>query len=197
MTTTTIFGDVADNNIRSADATYAIARTGGALAVFASLKVGQDISGVWCVESLFEFDTSGLTGAVLDAILSLWLNNAGAEAFVAEVRIKDWGATVDTGDWVSGVDLGSLTLVASIPSTGIGATGAYKDFTDVALAANINQAGFTRLLMNSDQHRLGNAPTSTQTLTFADADTAGTTSDPKLTVTTGAPIAIISGSVLT
>lgn len=194
MTTTVVFGDAADGYVRSQDATYAVARATGTLAVFGTiLNVGQDNSGIWCQESFVGFDTSGLTGTVTAATLSLWCSSTGS-LFTAEARVFDWGATLDTGDWVPGDSLAALTLVATLPQAFT--AGAYNDFTEVALAANINQAGFTRLLINSDRQRLGNAPSGTdESAGFTEAGNAGTVNDPKLTVTTVViPTATLSGT---
>ncbi|HEV2084852.1 MAG TPA: hypothetical protein VGR09_07205 [Gemmatimonadales bacterium] len=196
MPTTTIFGDPADGYNRSQDAAYAVARATGTLAFFGTiLNVGQDNSGIWCQESLVGFDTSGLTGTVTAATLSLWCTSNGT-LFTAEARVFDWGTVADTADWVAGDSLAGLTLVATLPQAFT--VGAYNDFADVALAANINQAGFTRLLINSDRQRLGTAPTGTdESAGFTEAGAAGTTNDPSLTVTTAlVPSAALSGSAL-
>lgn len=198
-TVTTVFGDTADGRIFSEDATtYATARTGGTLAVSTTgteHSVGQEHNGSLyrCIEAFIAFDTSAITDTdvVSAVVLDMWLTfdgSTGAE-FTVEVRDFDWGATLTTGDYISGANLGSSTLVSSIGSASIGATGAYKTFTSETAFKTVTniKTGVVRLGLSSDRHRLGTAPgTSTQEfLTFSFADNAGTTQDPKLTITHG------------
>jgi len=135
-------------------------------------------------ESFLAFDTSsvGSGSTVSAAVLNLTCNtSSSASSFTCETRMYDWGANLTTADYISGASL-TQTLVASV-DTGSLADGAHVDFTDVALPANINKTGSTRLVINSSKTRLNTAPTAAESPTFFSSDYAGTTSDPKLTVT--------------
>lgn len=192
MTTYTIYADTADGYIESYHSAYATARSGGTRTIYAAatyLSIGQEGyeggDGIYCYEAFLSFDTTGISG-VASAALSLNMgDDASNTDFIIEARVRDWGSTLGTDDWVAGASLGGLTLAATLNTSGIGAPGE-KTFTDVALAANINSSGSTRLLLASDQLRLGILPASGNDMVFfSAADTTGTTQDPKLVIVTG------------
>jgi hypothetical protein len=157
---------------------YALARAGGSLQVSpgATLVVGQvfldDGEGgfTWvCYESFLDFDTSGVTGSIVSATLSLGLNTDDSDTdFTVEARSRDWGASLTTADYVSGVLLDALTLLATLTTSGIGSTGAYKAMTESgsALRAAINQSGTTRLMLCSDRLRSGTEPSGLEVVQF-------------------------------
>lgn len=189
MTTYTIFGAVSDGYVRSfSETSYAIARAGteSLSAVGSDLNIGQrDFAGEWSVyEAFVDFVTSVVLGTISSAVLSLYLKNDNSidTDFTIEARIRDWGTTLETADYVAGASLSALTSVATLATSGIGATGAYKAFVDVAMVANVNQAGSTRMLISSSRTRLNNAALEEEYVIFADASTSGTTNDPKLVV---------------
>ena len=197
MATTVVFGDTADGQVQGSSTTYATARSTATTADSSAptQQVGQLFSTptYFCLELFLGFDTSAITGTITSATLSLvdQVDNSVTD-FVIECRLYDWGATLTTADWVPGASI-SQTLLATY-NTASGWTGnTYKDFTDVAMAANINQSGFTRFLLNSDRHRLGTTPTGEERVSCSMADDAGTTNDPKLTIVT-VPAAALTGT---
>jgi hypothetical protein len=188
MPTTIVFGDAADGWIRGQDATYATARSTAftSNSVNTDAVVGQDPPATYrCYEAFLAFDTSGITGVISSADLALAsAADNSATNFIIECRKRDWGPTLELADWVAGASLDTITpLVATYDIAASGWAGfGYHTFTDVAMVANINQAGFTRFLLNSDRHRLGTVPTTLEQVSFATAENTGTSVDPKLTI---------------
>lgn len=189
-TTTTVFAGTTDGYVSSTNATYATARSGSGLAAntTSDLRIGQSRPKDYLVEEGFlSFDTSAIDdGDTVSAVtLSLWLTTDSSTAnFITEAREYDWGAGLTTADYRPGADLSGLTLMASIDSNGIGATGAYKDFTSEAafLSATGLKTGTVYLNLSSSEQRLNSAPTGNEFCIWESADTAGTTNDPKLTI---------------
>ena len=172
------------DSIDSFNATYTTARSGSSQSLLGDMVVGQWFGGIYgCREAFVKFDTSSLPdGATITSVLlEMKLStDSSVTDFIAEVYVKDWGAAVDTGDWVAGASLSGLTRVATIDSNGIGATNAYKSFTsDAAFLTAINTTGTTYLMLASSRHRAGSAPSADEQLYWA--QNAG--NQPKLTVT--------------
>jgi len=190
VSTLVVYSDTTDGRIRSNNAVYATARSGGTLTVATSataFEVGQEFIGSYSLfESFLSFDTSsiGSGSAVSAAILALTSQSDVSETdFTIEARLYDWGASVGNADWVAGAGLSALTLLANRPtSSGWVAETAY-DLTNVAFPENVNKAGSTSLLLCSDRLTAGTAPTQSEHVLAYSADQTGTTSDPKLTVT--------------
>ena len=199
MTVETFYADIDGNSHLSCNnAVYSTARTGtGNTLQTTSINVGQGIttlSNFLCMECFFEWDTSGLPdNAVIDsAVISIWVSsNDGRNVdFVLEVRTDDWGASVDTGDFVPGASLSGLTLLASKNQSGWGA-GSYADLTsETALISAISKTGWTRAIGSSSKHRAGTSPAEYEYLGLS------TTNPPKLTVTYHLPTAHeLAGSI--
>jgi hypothetical protein len=196
-TVDTFFSATTDGRVEGNSATYANAREGtGTINVTTadtSRFIGQFFSATYsCYELFFSWDTSAITDSdVVTAVtLDLWLvTDSSTSGFTLEAREHDWGASLTSADYVAGSALGSKTLMASKSTSGIGATGAYKTFTSTAafLAATNLKTGTVYIMVSSSEHRLGNAPSGTDGVTFSMADNAGTTQDPKLTVTHNVP----------
>jgi hypothetical protein len=204
MTVTTVFSGTTDGQVNSRDAsTYATARTGSTLTADTAgttFTVGQDATvskgtAYDCWEGFLSFDTSGITDTdlVSSIVLDLWLvTDSSVTDFTLEARERDWGASLTTADWVSGASLGALTLMASIATSGIGATGAYKTLTSQAafLTATNLKTGTVYLIVDSSRHVGNNTPTGDEFVILSSADNSGTTQDPKLTITHAAPVAM-------
>lgn len=187
MPTYTFYSDTTDGHILSTNGTYSTARSGGTLTADTSgtiAIVGQS-NNYSCWEAFLQFDTTFINFAstISSATLSMygytsWLTNH----FTVEARSYDWGTALTTADWVAGASLSALTSLATFATTGF-STSAYNDFTDVALPANINKSGSTRIICYSSRHSGNNTPTSGEYVQFYMSDQADTTNDPKLTVT--------------
>lgn len=113
----------------------------------------------WVTEAFIEFDTSVLSGKTISsATLKIYPTAlAQSNPFTIEARLRDFGTTFEKADWVNGADLSTLTLLATLASSSAG-TGAYRSFTDVAMVANINTAGKTRIIIATDRTRTGTQP---------------------------------------
>jgi len=134
-------------------------------------------------ESFLAFDTSSIPdGDTVSAAVLRVTSYADYSTtnFDIQARLHDWGTTAD---WVAGADLSGLTLLGSYATSGgFTATTGY-DFSDTAMAANVNKTGSTRMLFCSSRTVGNNAPTTTEYVNIYSADESGTTRDPKLTVT--------------
>jgi hypothetical protein len=195
MTTSVVYAGTADGYIESGPATYATARAGsGTLTLNGGgtgvLYVGQlydDYDTVYYVQEAFlGFDTSAIddTDTVSAAVLNVTSNSdISTTDFTIQARLKDWSTTVTTADWVAGADLSGLTLLAHYATSGGFAANTAYDFTDDAMPANVSKTGVTRMLLCSDRTVSGTTPTGYEYVIVKPADTTGTTSDPKLTVT--------------
>ena len=193
MTTVTAYGISRDGYLLGADNTvYSAAREGTTTVGYnlAALIAGQYGAGSYaCYESFIAFDTSSIPdGATITQVeLSLYLTDDKSDTdFTVQVRPKTWtGSGLTPADWVAGADIDALTLLATLNSSGIGATGAYKTFAENGsnFRAAINKTGNTELILTSSRHAAGNTPTGYEYLVFQDADNAGTDQDPKLVVT--------------
>lgn len=195
-TVSTFYSETSDGLVQSENPTYSTARAGSGLTVntvSSSLQVGQildtgpDPDLYYVIEAFISFDTGSLSGEeVSAAVLSLFLQTDGsATDFTVNARIKAWlSGGLTTADWVAGADI-SGTILATLNSSGIGATGSYKDFTESGsnLQDGLNLSGDTEIMLTSSRHEAGNTPTRDERLTFRSADRAGTTEDPKLVVT--------------
>lgn len=188
MSTLTVYAGTSDGLVQSYDIDYALARAGGSIGTSnngTSINIGQRLNvAYYCYEAFFEFDTSavGSGSTATSAILSLYANtDSSATDFVFEARAFDWGGVIGVEDFVAGDSLAGLTLLGTYSSAS--GWSAYHAFSDVAMSANVNSTGMTRLVVASDRMRLGNAPTGNEYVSCKAAETTGTTQDPKLVVT--------------
>lgn len=193
MSSLVVFSGTADGLLRCNNATYLTARSGGGTFLTNTSATtaicGQEFfSGqYYCYECFFGFDTSslGAGASVSAAVLSLYGSSAqvgGSSAGIYRARLHDWGATVDTADWVPGASLSGKTLLAHLAHSSVSQS-AYNDFVDDAFAANVNKTGTTNIEMTTDRMEAATVPTAAEYETWVMADNAGTTQDPKLTVT--------------
>ena len=146
-------------------------------------------------EGLLTFDTSGVSGTVSDADLSLYVIDVTVDtAGTLQARLHDFGASITTADWVNRAGLPGKTLLGEWDYAG-GETG-YQTFTDVAFAANINQSGSTRVLLH-DESLLTTLAAGVNSLVFDDQTASGTTQDPKLVIEAGGSPQGITGALYT
>lgn len=189
MPTLTAFATSEDGRLESSDLVYLTARAGGGVVGIDTnnIVVGQRLEGATyrCWESFLSFDTSSIPDdATIDSVvLSLFGDgDFSSTDFTLQARLRDWGATLTTTDYVPGANLAALTLLATVTSVGW-SLAAYNDFTsEAAFAANINKTGETRLVIVSSRLVAGNVPTGLEFVTAHHSETSGTTNDPKLVV---------------
>lgn len=196
MATTTVYASSTDGDIQSSNATYLTARSGGTLTAGTSgtfFFVGQNLKAgnYSCYEAFLNYDLVGggiPAGTVATAAsLTFGLFSDGSVTdFVVEARTHDWGSSLTTADWVAGSSLSGKTLLASLSTSGIAnpftltnSGTALLDAVNTALAGD----GILRVLLCSDRHGAGTAPTGSELLQVYSTDQTGTTNDPKIDVT--------------
>lgn len=123
---------------------------------------------VW--EGFFDFDLATVTGTIVSATLSVGANFNGADTpFTVEARLRDWGATLTSADWVAGASLSGLTLLASLASSSVSG-GVYLPFTESGTALKdavvATGAGTLRMLLCSDRTRTNVEPSGDEFLIF-------------------------------
>lgn len=195
MTVSTFYSETSDGWIESSNASaYATARAGGTLTLYAgdSLRIGDDFQGgtaYRCMETFLNFNTAAIpdTDVITDPVLSLYgQEDACWEVWTAQVRLRDWGDTLATGDWVPGADLSALPLLAHFDVDNRAdnfVKDAYNDFTsEAAFLTNINKTGFTRLVIHRDGLATNTAPGAYTYIQAWDVE-KGTVYRPKLVVT--------------
>lgn len=163
MATFTIYATAANSGrITSTDNNYNNARSGsGTLSTATQPRAGQFKQTVsfTVYEAFIEFDTSVLSGAtIVSATLEGYLQARYIDSsFTTQARLRDFGSAITTADWVAGASLSALTNLATLAS-GSTTVGAWNAFADVALAANLNTSGKTRILLCSSRTVSGTAP---------------------------------------
>ena len=201
MAVLVFYSDAADGFISSNNASYDPARSGSGSTLTAdttntTATVGQYYySSYYCYEAFISFDTSALPDSVTpsSAILNLYgfQDNSTNADFTFEARVYDWGTTLTTGDYVAGASLSALTSVATLSTASGWTTSGYNNLTDVALPANINKTGTTRLICCSSRQTNNTAAVGFESVSFYTTDETGTTKDPTITVTITTPVVSI------
>ncbi len=187
MATLTVYAKESDGRINSESGAYSGARAGtGTLSAWTGnlANVGQYKNGVYaCYKYFNQYDTSSIDAGddIVSAKEEIYNHDDATDTnFTMEVREYDWGTSLETGDWIPGADLGDYTLLSSkavSPSAG------YNEFPDSAnFRAAINKTGDTRLVHNSDRHRIGTTPTGREWVQWRTASYTGTDNDPKLII---------------
>lgn len=192
MATYTVYSTTADGLLESNHGTYSTARAGANLAANTTGTIqanGQrEFFNYRIYEFFVGFDTSAIPdgATVSSATVSLYgQSDSSSTDFTSQARLKDWGGTLTTADYVAGADLSSLTLLATHATSGGWSTSAYNDYTsDANFPSNVSKTGTTYIMFSSDRTSAGTSP-SIAGSEFVDAYTAddsGTTRDPKLVV---------------
>ena len=194
-----------DGEMYSPGSSYSIAREGTgsiqARPTDATSLVGQFFAGSYaCYQNFLAFDTSAITDTdTISAVdFSAYLVSDSSDTdFVLEVREKDWGSTFETADFVPGSQLSTYTLLASLNTSGIGSTGAYKTFTsETAFLTTTNiKTGTVRFFTSSSRQLLNNTPSANELVEFSQMDASGTTQDPKLVITHSAEVQFIGWGI--
>lgn len=191
MTVHNLKASTADNEIRSEASTYAAARAGtGTKTLLDGTATSQGAGQIrfsstsWEVLEWFaSYDTSSVpaSGAVVSAHFSLVTDPSAGASWLLVAREKDFGAAVDTGDFVAGASLGTLPFLAQAQmSTALPQPRIYAGSTD--LVTRMATAGPVKALWHSDRTRLNLAPAGSEDVGLSTADDTG--SEPLLTVLT-------------
>jgi hypothetical protein len=169
-----------EDDIESTHATYATAAESGSLALpaYTHNYVGQYAG--YNVEQFFQsYDTSTLDDGVTvsGAVLSIYVQaDSSATDFVIEAYAKNFGAAVDTGDWVAQSAISGLTLCATLSTASMG-TGLKAMTSEAGMAGCVNKTGLTQFVFLSSKQRLGTAPTSTDEVAVYQHDVNASTLD--------------------
>lgn len=193
-TVTTVYSDAADGRLRSTNATYATAAAGGAAAATTtntSRSLGQ-ITGYTIDLLYFSFDTSSITDTdtISAAEFALYgSTDSSATDDDLQARLYNWGAALSAADWRTPTNFSADTLLATFNTSGFSTAG-YNAFTESGtnLRSNIDKAGTTYIVVGTARFASATAPTTDDQVQVYMADQAGTTNDPKLTVTHSADI---------
>jgi hypothetical protein len=189
VTVTAIRADTVDGRCRGSSAVYLDARAGANIMTDSYGYAGRDVAaGTYYVFDLYaSFDTAVVPDddVITDVVLSLNLEEDGSTTdFTMEARLFDWGASLTTADWVNGADLAALPLLATLPTAGIGATGAFKDFTsESAFIGAINSTGSTRMLICCAGKRSATPNADSEYLKFTPGNDGTEALRPLLTIT--------------
>lgn len=195
--TTLTFTAANDGRVQNGSTTYATAAAGGGS--FGTSPnttetdgfVGQSFSTPnYLIHQLFyEFDTSSIpdTATIASVVFSVKGTSGGdnsATDFNVLALGYDWSSGgLTTADWRTPTQLTALTTLATFNTAGFSTN--YMDFTSAGAAFNsyVNKTGSTFLMLASDRNAAGTTPTGLENIQVVMADTTGTASDPKLTVT--------------
>jgi hypothetical protein len=192
--TLAVRSSTADGVLTSTNATWNTARDGsGLVADTSSNGATPAVNTGFTVRLLFlDFDTSSLgQGATITALVPTLYGASIAETNTnsteIECKILDWGGALTTADWP---DLNpdsnwtALTTVAARALSGWQQTnGTANNLTDAGLAYDsINKTSPTYMVVGLARIAIGQ-PTGNNQFPTWQADTAGTSSDPLLTVT--------------
>lgn len=139
------------------------------------------------------FDTSALTAsAVIESAIFEMFRITGEVGSITEVVARDYGGTIGTGDYMTQAEVAALTPLVSY--TTADPDEEYKSFGDIKSV--VSKTGTTSLWMFPQSFRTGVYPGGQSTAIFMSANTAGTTNDPRLTITyTVPPVAAFSADV--
>lgn len=207
MTVTTVYADASDANIRKSGATYSTqhnATTANEVQNIATSYGEHLLTGATyeIYVLFFPFDTSAIaaTDTISDAVFSFYKSGDAANADsdtlgIVQTKQATWNSLItadynDRGDAVT-----NPTEGCTRQSYSAGASTGYMDFTLNATGrgwiartgetkpATASATGKTQLAVRFGRDMDNSAPTGANYMQTRMADTAGTTSDPKLVVT--------------
>lgn len=206
-TVDTVYGatGTAGGEIVTYDAVYTNSRDGLTGIVFNNgnvERVGQEFAvdtNYYVVETFDQFDTSGLpdTNVISIAVIEVYGSGLTTVAFTIRARDKNYGASVNTGDWIKPADASALTLLSSMDTSELSLSGYVELLPNGDNLKNaINVSGTTYIAFTSSRHEAGTVP-AVDPLGFEicgwySSDETGSTKDPKLTITHAAPSTYLS-----
>jgi hypothetical protein len=206
VSTLVVYGDTSDGYVNSTSGidgpdgpsgTYADARNGTGQQLWAN----TNFNGYYINHLAFTTDWDYVLYAIDEAFLSWDTSSLGSSASVSsvvmqltsyypggggtqQVRLYDWGTSLTTADFRTGDAFAALTLLCHAADSSFAFSNTVT-FTDDAFAANVNKTGSTRVVMAANYLASNTSPDSggTSGAALYYADNAGTTYDPKLTIT--------------
>jgi hypothetical protein len=199
---TVIIFQTNDSDVRCEDAVYANARAGTGTLTAANpasnlMTIGShsESGGIFtCREGFISFDTSLITETPSIALYTEMSTSVftGPGGAVGHLRVRDYGSSVETSDFVAGADLPALTLVARIAQVDQLPVDVYHTWADVAMAANIVPGGITRLIgsIKAMEDNVAIGAGLQDSFSCRSSDYAGTATDPYMTLVVG-PYSIV------
>lgn len=200
MSTLIVYSDISDSEVDCGPGNWADVRVGSDSKsvgtatdtyVFAG-ALGFGVGNCYVRQSFHEFDTSSLVGVTIAGVeFSIYYTGIGTSE-TYEVFAKDFGGTVDAGDFVSGDSLGTVLASAT---KGPGAPNPIV-FTENGsnFSSAIVQGGTTSILVAGQRQRIDSDPSGSYSITYNSSDQTGTTNDPKLTITYTTGSAALTGT---
>lgn len=172
---------VGDAMLESSNDAYADARVGTNVVKvdgsgnYPGQKFETDDNRFYVFESMLAFDTRGVpeSAAITDVGLEVDVVEDGSGVdFALEVYAYDFGATVETGDWVDPSEIAGLTLVATLDTATISGPGTYRFVENGdAFVDAVDPDGDTRLVVIASRHRDGTQPSGDEWVDFTDSET--------------------------
>lgn len=171
-----------DGYAQSDSTTYSTARAGSSLSADTTsnfVLAGQEKIGssFFCDEAFYQWAYTAVptNEELVTARIALRFYNTNGTSSVHrnfEVREKDWGTGLTTADWVAGDDLASLDAMGAVHdlSSGVAPFKEYQLARDTLLERIRSGVSPLRVLVNTDRHRNGNAPTGEEYGAFASAN---------------------------
>lgn len=180
MTTYTIYASTNDQWIRSSDSTWLTARSGGTLtfdntSTFVACASYFSSPNYRCDQAFLQFDLSAVPpGKPTTMSLTLaWLQGGSTDSG----RIAETTFGGSTADFVPGANLAALTQFATFTFDGAGSPQA------VSSTHNPPRSAAYQLVVYSRDQESATATSSTVNRSFSSSNTAGTASDPVITIT--------------
>lgn len=205
--TLAVRSSTADGYVQDADTTWASTQNGpGETTNTTSTLVMQASGTSWVITiTHLDFDASSLNdnAVISNGVLTLYgtgTAESDTDGATMECRAYDWGGTITTADWVDFTPSTNWTNLAYLASFTIGS------WNETADAANnfTTQAGMTSWISKTavsycslvPNIAYSGTPTGINRIIARSADTAGTASDPLLTITYTIPASLTFRSKL-
>jgi hypothetical protein len=191
MSTYTFYSAANDGGLRSTAVDYENCRAGLGLVEFPAagedyMLVGQNTAKIY--EGFLRFDTNSIPDSytITAATFATYLEPSSHKNFSIEARTRDWGTSLEVGDWVPGEALNGLTLLASYPASSMNYV-MTQWYTELALSSAINKSGYTKMVLCSSRTTTDQEPVGAEYAHMRTSEYAGTAMDPCLTVTAVPP----------
>jgi len=183
-----VYANSNDTDMQGQDVTYSDVRTGLGAEVYVdssgvTIWSGQQ-TGFNIYQSFLTFGSIPGGATVSVATLSLFLDTDGSTTDHTQQWRRYTGTmppTTYAGDFVKGADFAADDLLATFATAGAGA--GYNAFTSDANLLTDAQAGTVTGCLCTDEFANDSAPTNDEYMAWSSSNEAGTTQDPKLTVT--------------
>jgi len=190
MASATFYPDSTDGFLTSNNADWPTCRAGSNLSADTTTAepttdVGVATSGYYAYEAFLDFDTSSIPDDATITSVTMYVcdYNGGISQYdTLEVRARDWGSSLTTGDWVAGADFGALTLLASRTGTWSYNVNGTALTSEAAFLSAINKSGRTLLVCASAQINSASTPSYNSIMGFPMSEHSTASRRPRLAV---------------